>query len=148
MATLSDTCCRISTRSLRNLSTWWGYLIIFFALGKLSDSEVFSSFVERRPAWFFQSSKVPSTGNLLMSCCSNFFDNWHWDACICFWWLTGDLLFMVPSIQFAHLLAHCVLMVPYLSCYLAFACGVCWHFWGWLMLLLARWYHQWLLSWL
>jgi hypothetical protein len=84
--------------------------VFFFALGKLGYSEVFSSFVERKPAWFFQSSKVPSKGNSLPSCCSNFFDNRHWDACICFWKLTGDLLFMVPSIRVAHLLAHCVLI--------------------------------------
>ncbi len=58
----------------------------------------------------FQSSKVPSTGDSLMSCCSNFFDGRHWDACICFWQLTGDLLFMVSSIWVAHLLAHCVLI--------------------------------------
>ncbi len=110
MATLSDACCRISTPSLCNLSTWWGYLMLFFALGKLSYSEVFSFFVERRSALFFQSSKVLSRGNSLMSCCSNFFDNQHWDACICLWQLTGDLLVMVSSFQVAHLLAHCVLI--------------------------------------
>ncbi len=110
MAMLSEACCCISTPSLRNLSTWWGYLMHFFTLGKLGYSEVFSSFVERRPAYFFQSSKVPSKGDSLMSCCSNFFDDWHWDACICFWQLTGDLLFMVPSIRVARLLAHCVLI--------------------------------------
>ncbi len=84
---------------------------VFLALGKLCYGEVFSSFVERRPALFFQSSKVPSTGNSIMSCCSNFFDNQHWDAaCICLWQLTGDLLFVVSSIWVAHLLAHCVLI--------------------------------------
>jgi hypothetical protein len=34
----------------------------FLVLGKLGYGEVFSSFVERRPAYFFQSSKMPSTG--------------------------------------------------------------------------------------
>ncbi len=83
---------------------------VFLALGKLGYGEVFSSFVERRPALFFQSSKVLSTCNSLMSCCSNFFDNQLWDACICLWQLTGDLLFVVSSIRVAHLLAHCVLI--------------------------------------
>jgi hypothetical protein len=83
---------------------------VFFILGKLGYGEVFSSFDERRPAYFFQPSKVPSRGNSLMSCCSNFFDDWHWDACSCLWQLTGDLLVMVPSIQVACLLAHCVLI--------------------------------------
>ncbi len=50
---------------------------VFLALGKLGYGEIFSSFVERRPAQFFQSSKMPSTGNSLMSCCSNFFDDRH-----------------------------------------------------------------------
>ncbi len=45
-----------------------------------------------------------------MSCCSNFFDDWHWDACICLWQLTGDLYLMVSSIRVTHLLAHCVLI--------------------------------------
>ncbi len=56
----------------------------------------------------FQSSKVPSKGNSLMSCCSNCFDDRHWDACICLWQLTGGLLFLVLSIQVARLLAYCV----------------------------------------
>jgi hypothetical protein len=54
-----------------------GILCVFFELGKLGYSEVFSSFVEKRLAQFFKSSKVPSTGDSLMSCCSNFFDDWH-----------------------------------------------------------------------
>ncbi len=83
---------------------------VFLALGKLCYGEIFSSFVDRKPALFFQSSKVPSKGNSLMSCCSNFYDGWHWDACICLWQLTRDLLFMVSSIQVARLLAHCVLI--------------------------------------
>ncbi len=83
---------------------------VFLALGKLGYGEIFSTFVERKAAYFFQSSKVPSKGDSLMSCCNNFFDNWHWDACICFWQLTGDLLFMGPSIQVARLLVHCVLI--------------------------------------
>ncbi len=45
-----------------------------------------------------------------MSRCSNVFDKRHWDACICLWQLTGDLLFLVSSIQVAYLLAHCVLI--------------------------------------
>ncbi len=110
MVTLSDACCRISTPSLRNLSTWWGYLMRYLALGRLDYSEVFLSFVERRPAQFFQSSKMPSTGNSFMSCCSNFSDDQHWDACICLWQLSGDLLVMVSSNLVARLLAHCVLI--------------------------------------
>ena len=83
--------CVFSTGKAR---LWWGILFLYWKLTGL----------------VFQSSKVPSKGNSLMSCCSNFFDDWHWDACICFWQLTGDLLFMVSSIQVAHLLAHCVLI--------------------------------------
>ncbi len=58
----------------------------------------------------FQASTVLSKGNSLMSCCSNFFDDRHWDACICLWQLTGDLLFMVSSIRVARLLVYCVLI--------------------------------------
>ncbi len=83
---------------------------VFFALGKLGYGEVFSSFFEKRPAYFFQPCKVSSKSHSLISCCSNFFDDWHWDACICLWQLTGDLLFMVPCIRVAHLLVHCVLI--------------------------------------
>jgi hypothetical protein len=54
-----------------------GILCVFFILGKLGYGEVFSSFDERRPAYFFQPSKVPSRGDSLMSCCSNFFDDRH-----------------------------------------------------------------------
>ena len=90
-------------------------LCVFLALGKLGYGEVFSSFVERRPALFFQSFKVPSKGDSLISCCSTFFDDRHWDACIWFWQLTGDLIFMVPSIQVAHLLAYCVLITSSLA---------------------------------
>ncbi len=121
---------------------------VFLALGKLRYGKVFSSFVERKRALFFQSSKVPSKGNSLMSCCIIFFDNWHWDACICLWQLTRDLLFMVSSIQIARLLAHCVLIGSLAELLFAFACRVCWHFCRWLMLSLARWCHQWLPSWL
>ncbi len=148
MAMLSDACCCISTPSLRNLSTWWGYLMRFFALEKLGYSEVFSSFVERGPAQFFQPSKVPSKGDSLMSCCSNFFDDQHWDACICFWQSNGDLLFMVPSIQAACLLAHCVLIDSLAELLFSFCMQSVLAFRRWLMLLLVRWYHQWLLSWL
>ncbi len=56
----------------------------------------------------FQSSKMPSAGNSLMSCCSNFFGDWHWDACICLWQSTGDLLDIALSIWVARLLAYCV----------------------------------------
>ncbi len=73
---------------------WWGVLFLD----------------ERRPAYFFQPSKVPSRGDSLMSCCSNFFDNRHWDACSCLWQLTGDVLIRVRSIQVAWLLAYCVLI--------------------------------------
>ncbi len=38
-----------------------------FALGKLNYGEVFSSFDERRPAYFFQPSKMPSRGDSLTS---------------------------------------------------------------------------------
>ncbi len=73
---------------------WWGVLFLD----------------ERKLAQFFQPSKVPSRGDSLMSCCSNFFDDRHWDAFICLWQLTGDLLFMVPSIRVARLLEYCVLI--------------------------------------
>jgi hypothetical protein len=82
----------------------------FLALGKLGYGEAFSSFVERRPALFFQSSKLPSKGNSWMICCSYFFDDRHWDACIRPWQLTGYLLFTVSSIWVACLLVHCVLI--------------------------------------
>ncbi len=73
---------------------WWGFLFLYW----------------KETGLVFQSSKVPSKGNSLMSFCSNFCDDRHWDACICLWPLTGDLLFMVSSIQVAHLLAYCVLI--------------------------------------
>jgi hypothetical protein len=73
---LSDTCCCIRTPVYATSQLDEGILCVF-ALGKLGYSEVFSSFVERRPAYFFQSSKVLSKGDSLMSCCSNFFDDWH-----------------------------------------------------------------------
>jgi hypothetical protein len=105
-----DACCRFSTL----LFTWPLNLMrvfcVFLELGKLGYCEVFSSFVERRPALFFQSSKVPSTGYSWMSCCSNFFGDQHWDVCICLWQLTGNLLVMAISIQVARLLAYCVLV--------------------------------------
>ncbi len=74
--------------------SWWGILFLYW----------------KETGFVFQSSKVPSKGDSLMSCCSNFFDNWQWDACICLWQLTGDLLFILSSIQVAHLLAYCVLI--------------------------------------
>jgi hypothetical protein len=52
-------------------------ILCVLALGKHSNGEVFSSFDERRPAEFFQPSKMPSRGDSLMSFCSNFFDNRH-----------------------------------------------------------------------
>ncbi len=73
---------------------WWGILFLCW----------------KETGLVFQASKVLSRGDSLMSCCSNFFDNRHWDACICLWQLTGDLLFMVPSIWVACLLVHCVLI--------------------------------------
>ncbi len=73
---------------------WWGILFHYW----------------KETGLVFQSSKVPSKGNSLMSCCSNFFDNQHWDACIFLWQLTGDLRFMVSSIRVARLLAYCVLI--------------------------------------
>jgi hypothetical protein len=47
-----------------------------------------------------------------MRSCSNFFDkDWHLDACICLWQLTGDLLLsLVSSIRVARLLVHSVLL--------------------------------------
>ncbi len=45
-----------------------------------------------------------------MSCCSNFFDDWHGDACICLWQSTRDLLCILSSIRVARLLAHCVII--------------------------------------
>ncbi len=42
-------------------------ILCVFALGKLGNGEVFSSFEERRPASYFQSSKMPSKGDSLMS---------------------------------------------------------------------------------
>ncbi len=85
---------------------------VFLPLGKLGYGEVFSSFVEGRPAYFFQSPKVPSKSDSLMKGCSNFFEDWHLDDCICLWQLTRDLLFLslVSSIRVARLLAHCVLL--------------------------------------
>ncbi len=73
---------------------WWGILFLYW----------------KETGLVVQPSKVPSKGDSLISCCSNFFDNRHWDACICLWQLTGDLLFMVSSTQVAHLLAYCVLI--------------------------------------
>jgi hypothetical protein len=42
---------------------------VFLALGKLGYGEVLSSFVERKLAYFLQSSKVLSKGDSLMSYC-------------------------------------------------------------------------------
>ncbi len=42
-------------------------ILYVFALGKLGYGEVFSSFDERRPAKFFQPSKMLSRSNSLMS---------------------------------------------------------------------------------
>jgi hypothetical protein len=41
--------------------------VCFLALGKLGYGEIFSSFIERRPALFFQPSKVPSKGDSLVA---------------------------------------------------------------------------------
>ncbi len=101
--------CIFSTGKVR---LWWGILFLYW----------------KETGLVFQSSKVPSKGNSLMSCCSNFFDDRHWDACICLWQLTGDLLFMVPSNLVARLLVYYVLIGALAELYLAFACGVCWHF--------------------
>ncbi len=111
---------------------WWGNLFFYW----------------KETGLVFQSSKVPSKGNSLMSCCSNFFDNRHWNACICLWQLTGDLLCMVSSIQVAHLLAHCVLIGSLAELLFNFCMQSVLAFCRWLMLSLARWYHQWLSSWL
>ncbi len=111
---------------------WWGILFLHW----------------KETGLVFQSSKVPTKGNLLMSCCSNFFDNWHWDACIRLWQLTGDLLFMVSSIWVARLLAYCVLIGSLAELLFSFCMRSVLVFCRWLMLSLARWYHQWLLSWL
>jgi hypothetical protein len=121
--------CGFSTGKAR---LWWGILFLCW----------------KETGLVFQSSKVLSKGNSLMRCCINFFDNRHWDSCICLWQSTGDLLFMVSSIRVACLLAYCVLIGSLAELYLAFACGVCWHFCRWLMLSLARWCHQWLSTWL
>ncbi len=111
---------------------WWGILFLYW----------------KETGLVFQSSKVPSKGNSLMSCCSNFFDHWHWDACICLWQLTGDLLYMVPSIRVAQLLAYCVLIGSFAELLFSFCTRSVLAFCRWLMLLLTRWYHQWLSSWL
>ncbi len=78
---------------------------MFLALGKLSYGEVFSSFDERRPAKFFQPSKVPPRDSL-MSCCSNFFDD-RLHLSLTIDWRS---VFMVLSIRVACLLAYCVLI--------------------------------------
>jgi hypothetical protein len=65
---------------------WMRVLCVFLALGKLGYGEIFSSHIERRPALFFQSSQMPSRGDSLMSCCGNFFDDWHFDACLTIDW--------------------------------------------------------------
>ncbi len=62
--------------------------------------------------------------------------------------MTGDLLFMLPSIQVARLLAYCVLIGSLAELYLAFCMGNVLACCRWLKLSLARWYHQWLLPWL
>jgi hypothetical protein len=47
-----------------------------------------------------------------MRSCSNFFEDWHLDACNHFCQLTGDLFFLslVSSFHVTHLLATCVLI--------------------------------------
>ena len=66
--------CIFSTGKAR---LWWDILFLYW----------------KETGLVFQSSKVPSRSDSLMSCCSNFFDNPHWDACICLWQTTRDLLF-------------------------------------------------------
>ncbi len=124
--------CIFSIFSTGKAWLWWGILFLYW----------------KETGLVFQSSKVPSKGDSIMSCCNNFFDNRHWDACICLWQLTGDLLFMVPSIQVAHLLAYCVLIGSLAELLFSFCMWSVLAFCRWLMLLLASWYHQWLSSWL
>ncbi len=83
--------CTFSTGKAR---WWWGILFLYW----------------KETGLVFQLSKMPSKDNSSMSCCSNFFDDWHWDACICLRQLTGGLLFVVSSIQVARLLVYCVLI--------------------------------------
>ncbi len=85
--------------ALRKLGKWWGILFLCW----------------KETGLVFQASKVPSKGNPLMSCCSNFFDDQHWDACICLWQLTGDLLFIVSSIRVPRLLAYCCVLIGSLA---------------------------------
>ncbi len=97
----------------------------------------------------FQSSKVPKKSNLyLMRSCSNFFEDWHLDACKCLWQLTWDLLFfsLVSSIRVTHL--ACVLIGSLAKLWFSFCMQSLLMPWRWLMLSLARWSNQWLLSWL
>ncbi len=121
--------CIFSTGKAR---LWWGILFLYW----------------KETGLVFQSSKVPSKGNSLMSCCSYFFDDLHWDDYICLWQLTGDLFFMVPSIQVARSLAYCVLIGSLAELLFSFCMRSVLAFCRSLMLLLARWYHQWLSSWL
>ncbi len=99
----------------------------------------------------FLSPKVPSKSNSsLMRSCSNFFEDRHLDACICLWQLTGDLLFLslVSSLRVAHWFVHCVLLGSLAKLLFYFHTWSVLTFCRWLMLLLARWCHQQLPSWL
>ncbi len=113
----------LSSFSTEKARLWWGILFHYW----------------KKTGLVFQSSKVPSKGDSLMSCCGNFFEDWHWDDCICLWQLTGDLLFIVSSIRVARLLVHCVLIgslaeLLFSFCRLSvlafFADGWCYHWQG------------------
>ncbi len=149
MATLSDACCRFSTPSFATSQLDEGILCVF-STGKARLWWGILFLCWKETGLVFQSPKVPSKSNLLMRRCSNFFDDRHLHACICFWQLTGDLLFLslVSSTQIACLLAYCVLLSSLAKLSLSFRIRSVLASGGWLMLSLAKWLYQWLSSWL
>ncbi len=143
-----EACCCFSTPSLCNLSTWRGYFVCFlhwessvmvrYSLPLMKgDWLSFSSHLKCRQKaihWWVTAVISLTIGTEMLA---SVFDNW---LEICF--------FMVPSILVACLLAYGVLIGSLAGLYLAFCMWNVLACCRWLKLLLAGWYHKWLLSWL
>ncbi len=89
-------------------------ILCIFGTGKAQPWCVVHPFTWKETGLVFHSSpKVPSkSDSYLMRSCSNFVDDWHWDACNCPWQSTGDLLFCLccvyrPSCTFSVCMRIC-----------------------------------------
>jgi hypothetical protein len=97
----------------------------------------YSSFDEKRPAIFFQPSKVPSRGHSLMSAAVTSLTIGTEMLAFVFDKQLEICFFMVPSIQVPRLLAYCVLIGSLAELYLAFCIRNALEFCRWLRLSLA-----------